>query len=120
MGARTTTRPDSAPRRKVLCMPAVADRARAPRRAADRGRASRQSGPRLPADTVPFVVLTLVAIGALAVLALWWKDTFNVTGAAGWLTGAGRITGLLAGYLTPLLLLLMARVPILERRVGSD
>ncbi len=102
-------------------MPAVADRAHAARRGAERGRAS-GSPPdlRLPADTIPFAVLALIGIGGLAVLALWWKDTFNVVGAAGWLTGAGRITGLLAGYLTPLLLLLMARVPVLERRVGSD
>jgi hypothetical protein len=37
-----------------------------------------------------------------------------------WLQGAGRITGLLAGYLIALVVLQMARVPALERRVGSD
>jgi len=103
-------------------MPAVVDRAGAPRRAAAQGRAS---GPpdlrlRLPADAAAYAALTLIALGGLAVLALWWKDTIGVVGAAGWLTGAGRITGLLAGYIAPLLLLLMARVPVLEHRIGSD
>ena len=71
-------------------------------------------------ETVPRLVLALVAVGAAAVLAAWWHSTSSVTGAAGWLTGAGRITGLLAGYLAPVLLLLMARIPVLERRVGGD
>jgi hypothetical protein len=31
-----------------------------------------------------------------------------------------HVTGLLAGYLAPILLLLMARMPWLERRIGSD
>lgn len=51
---------------------------------------------------------------------LWWQDTYAVTGADQWLTGAGRITGLLAGYTAPVLLLLMARIPALERDVGAD
>ena len=41
-------------------------------------------------------------------------------GLGGWLTNAGRITGLLAGYLVVVLLALMARVPALERGVGTD
>lgn len=94
-------------------MPA-ANRAPTPRRAAA------PQGPRLPVDTVAFVAQVLIAVGALAVLVLWWHDTFNVVGADGWLTGAGRITGLLAGYLAPLLMLLMARVPLLEREIGAD
>lgn len=101
-------------------MPAVADRAQASRRAAPRAHAPGPPGFRLPADSFAFAVLAAIGAGALAVVALWWKDTIDVVGADGWLTGAGRITGLLAGYLTPLLLLLMARVPALERRVGSD
>ncbi|GAA1974962.1 ferredoxin reductase family protein [Catenulispora subtropica] len=71
-------------------------------------------------EAVPRLALALVAAGAAAVLAAWWHSTDHVTGAAGWLTGAGRITGLLAGYLAPVLLLLMARIPALERHVGSD
>lgn len=66
------------------------------------------------------LVPVLIAAGAAAVLALWWRDTFAVTGSAEWLTGAARITGLLAGYAAPVLLLLMARIPVLEREVGAD
>jgi ferredoxin-NADP reductase/DMSO/TMAO reductase YedYZ heme-binding membrane subunit len=43
-----------------------------------------------------------------------------VVGLAGWLTDAGRIAGLLCGYSCAVLVALMARVPLLERRIGSD
>lgn len=65
-------------------------------------------------------VLALLWAGAAAVLVLWWTGTGSVVGAAGWLTGAGRIAGLLCGYACAVLVGLMARVPLLERRVGSD
>ncbi|WP_328745720.1 ferric reductase-like transmembrane domain-containing protein [Streptomyces sp. NBC_00285] len=65
-------------------------------------------------------VLALLWAGAAAVLVLWWTGTGSVVGAAGWLTGAGRIAGLLCGYSCAVLVGLMARVPLLERRVGSD
>ncbi|MFG2822347.1 ferric reductase-like transmembrane domain-containing protein [Kitasatospora sp. NPDC048365] len=71
-------------------------------------------------ETVPRAVLALIAAGALAALLPWWLQTTAVAGPAGWLTGAGRITGLLAGYAAPVLLLLMARIPPLERSVGAD
>ncbi|MGP3949119.1 ferredoxin reductase family protein [Streptomyces sp. 7N604] len=58
--------------------------------------------------------------GAVAVLGLWWQNTTAVSATADWLTGAGRITGLLSGYSTAVVVALMARVPALERRVGSD
>ncbi|MFC8518821.1 ferric reductase-like transmembrane domain-containing protein [Streptomyces sp. NPDC057257] len=65
-------------------------------------------------------VLALLWAGAAAVVALWWADTGSVVGSAGWLTGAGRIAGLLCGYACAVLVGMMARVPLLERRVGSD
>jgi predicted ferric reductase len=58
--------------------------------------------------------------GAAAVVFLWWHDTPFVVGLDGWLTNAGRITGLLTGYLVVVLLALMARVPALERGVSTD
>ncbi|MFB7593451.1 ferric reductase-like transmembrane domain-containing protein [Streptomyces sp. NPDC056160] len=71
---------------------------------------------RVPAGALP----ALLWAGAAAVLALWWHDTRSVVGAAGALTGAGRITGLLCGYSCAVLVALMARVPLLENRIGSD
>jgi len=65
-------------------------------------------------------LLVLLWAGAAAAVALWWRDTGSVVGAAGWLTGAGRIAGLLCGYACAVLVGLMARVPLLERRIGSD
>ncbi|GAA3835031.1 ferredoxin reductase family protein [Streptomyces chiangmaiensis] len=65
-------------------------------------------------------VLVLLWAGAAAVVALWWQDTGSVVGTAGWLLGAGRIAGLLCGYSCAVLVGLMARVPLLERRIGSD
>jgi predicted ferric reductase len=65
-------------------------------------------------------VLWGIAIGAVAVLALWWQDTTSPHGLGAWLTGAGRILGLLAGYGVVVLVLLMARLPPLERGVGTD
>ncbi|MFJ6707549.1 MULTISPECIES: ferric reductase-like transmembrane domain-containing protein [unclassified Streptomyces] len=65
-------------------------------------------------------VLAVLWAGAAAVLALWWSDTGSVVGAAGRLTAAGRIAGLLCGYSCAVLVGLMARVPLLEVRIGSD
>jgi len=46
---------------------------------------------------VPLLAPLAIWAGAAGVLALWWSDTNSVVGPAGRLTGAGRITGLLAG-----------------------
>ncbi|MFF7750366.1 ferric reductase-like transmembrane domain-containing protein [Streptomyces sp. NPDC007971] len=66
------------------------------------------------------LVLAVLWTGAAAVIGLWWADAGPVVAAAGWLTGAGRIAGLLAGYACAVLVGLMARVPLLEVRIGSD
>ncbi|MFH9552951.1 ferric reductase-like transmembrane domain-containing protein [Streptomyces sp. NPDC017435] len=78
--------------------------------------------PAPPAPKRSPVVPVLVVLwgGAVGVLALWWHDTGSVVGSAGVLTGAGRIAGLLAGYACAVLVALMARVPLLERRIGAD
>jgi predicted ferric reductase len=68
----------------------------------------------------PRAAVGAVAVGAVAVLALWWHSTLSLSGAGGWLTGAGEILGLLAGYAVVVLVLLMARIRPIERGVGAD
>lgn len=65
-------------------------------------------------------LLTGVIIGALAVLGLWWHDTTSVSGIGGWLTAAGRLTGLGGGYAIAVVLLLMSRAPWIDHGLGTD
>jgi predicted ferric reductase len=85
------------------------------RAAVRRPRASRQ-----PVRARPEHVLVPIGLGAAAVIMLWWHDTPAITGFGDWLTNAGRITGLLAGFAAVVLVALMARIPALERGVGTD
>jgi predicted ferric reductase len=73
-----------------------------------------------PDRAVSLVALAGIAVGALAVVGLWWQDTEFIYGLGDWLTNAGRLTGLLAGYAVVVLLALMARIPWLEHGVGTD
>ena len=53
---------------------------------------------------------------------MWWHDTSpaSVYGPGPWLTAAGRVTGLLGTYLVVIEVLLMSRVPWLDRMIGMD
>lgn len=87
----------------------------------DESRAVRGPGAhRPPVRARPEHVLVPIALGAAAVIALWWHDTPAITGFGDWLTNAGRVTGLLAGFAAVVLVALMARIPALERGVGTD
>jgi hypothetical protein len=68
----------------------------------------------------PRGVLAVIGAGAVIVIALWWHSTPAVSGLGGWLTGAGEILGLLCGYGVVVLVALMARLPPLERGIGTD
>jgi predicted ferric reductase len=68
----------------------------------------------------PKAVLAVILAGAAATIALWWHDTASISGLGDWLTNAGRVTGLLAGYGVVVLVALMARIPPLERGIGAD
>jgi len=70
---------------------------------------------------MPILALSLIGLGVAAVVALWLKDTPPFMGNEGdLLTGLGDILGLLSGYGFVVLVALMARLPPLERGIGSD
>ena len=73
-----------------------------------------------PARVGPRGVLAAIITGAIMVIALWWHSTPGVHGLGSWLTGAGEILGLLCGYGVVVLVVLMARLPPLERGLGTD
>ena len=64
----------------------------------------------------------IVVANALIVVALWVRHggLGASTGPGGVLTGVGQLTGLLGAYAVLLQLLLMARLPMLERHLGFD
>ena len=95
-------------------MTAVTARRGVPSAGFPRGRAG------VPVRARPGALLAMIAAGAAATLYLWWHGTPSLHGFGDWLTNAGRITGLEAGYGVVVLVALMARMPPLERGVGAD
>ncbi|WP_241968642.1 ferredoxin reductase family protein [Streptomyces sp. ICBB 8177] len=71
---------------------------------------------------MPVVLTAVIVAGALPVAFVWWQNTIpgSLDSPAADLSAAGRIAGLLAAYLLLVLVALMARVPWLENRIGSD
>jgi predicted ferric reductase len=65
------------------------------------------------------VILVLAVVG---VLGLWWLDTPATAGATPGtvLTSGGELTGMVAGLLICVQILLVARIPWLERAIGQD
>jgi len=66
------------------------------------------------------VAQAVVFLNGGVILALWWADQDMATlrTTAGQLTAAGRIAGLFGAYLVLVQLLLMARIPWLDRLLG--
>jgi len=75
---------------------------------------------RIARPILPSLVLFLIGLGTAAVIVLWWKDTPPTMNKGDVLTDAGDILGLLAGYGFVVLVALMARLPPLERGIGTD
>lgn len=67
------------------------------------------------------VALAFAVVGAV-VVALWWHDTpaGGLHSLGDELTAVGRLTGLLGTYLVLVEVILMARVPRLDRMIGMD
>jgi predicted ferric reductase len=88
----------------------------------DRSPASAESTLLWSQDQREAIVLAVIVAGALAVVGIWWADTpgrsLHTIGDR--LTGAGRITGLVGTYLVLVQVVLMARLPWLDRFIGTD
>ena len=69
---------------------------------------------------LPVVVLSLIGLGAVAVVGLWWQSTPRPTTTGDLITAAGDVLGLLAGYGFVILVALMSRLPPLEKGIGTD
>ncbi|MFF5171873.1 ferric reductase-like transmembrane domain-containing protein [Micromonospora sp. NPDC000089] len=67
-------------------------------------------------------IAALFWLGLVAAVLPWWLDTpaGSFTGTADVLTAAGRITGLVAGYLLLVQVLMMSRLGVLERWLGGE
>jgi predicted ferric reductase len=64
----------------------------------------------------------LAGANAVIVVGLWWRSggVHDIHDASTLLTGVGRVCGLLGAYLALVELVLLARLPALERLVGFD
>jgi predicted ferric reductase len=69
---------------------------------------------------LPIVVLALIALGGAGVIYLWWRDTLFLHGPGALLVDIGEVLGMLAGYGVVILVALMARLPPLEKGIGTD
>jgi len=76
--------------------------------------------PRPATRAHPWAILGVIGAGAVATLWLWWHGTPSIHGTGDWITNAGRVLGLLAGYSVVAGIALMARIPPLERGIGAD
>jgi predicted ferric reductase len=75
------------------------------------------------ADAVARAVAAAAVAASLAVVVALWAGGGGITALARWadgLTSTGRLTGLLAADLLLVQVLLMARIPVVERAVGQD
>ncbi|HZU72022.1 MAG TPA: ferredoxin reductase family protein [Acidimicrobiales bacterium] len=75
-----------------------------------------------PRQGMATAVLTLAGIGLGATIgtAVTAESKGSLAAAGGWATAAGRLSGLLGAYLMLVMVLLVARLPVLERAVGQD
>ena len=89
----------------------------------------RSATPMSPPPTLPRrgpggrrTLTALFWLGLVAAVLPWWLETpaGSLAGTADALTAAGRITGLVAGYLLLVQVLMMSRLGVLERWLGGE
>ncbi|MER7332114.1 MULTISPECIES: ferredoxin reductase family protein [unclassified Micromonospora] len=89
------------------------------------GRPAAAVRPRVPPRRGPGgrrLLAALLVVGLLASVLPWWLGTpaGSLRTTAATVTAAGRITGLVAGYLLLVQVLMTSRLPVLERWVGGE
>jgi predicted ferric reductase len=83
----------------------------------------RSPGPRARYDRFVRKASTTTLAAVLVLMTYWWIADGGITDLGGWasgLTSVGRITGLVASVLLLVQVLLMARLPAVERAFGQD
>src|SRR3954464_12391924 len=75
---------------------------------------------RPPVPPAPQVAAIVAVAGAVLIAVMWWRGAPPAVGPGADLTDAGQLAGLLAGYVAVLQVLLRARVPVIERGLGTD
>jgi ferredoxin-NADP reductase/DMSO/TMAO reductase YedYZ heme-binding membrane subunit len=68
----------------------------------------------------PIDVLLVAMFGVVGVVVTWWLGAKPTFGAGARLMDAGRLAGLLAGYIALLQILLRTRLPLIERTLGTN
>ncbi|MBZ5735790.1 ferric reductase-like transmembrane domain-containing protein [Nocardioides sp. TRM66260-LWL] len=94
-----------------------------PRAAAARPRRTVPVGLRSRRDAAVRLAAVVSLWSGLLLVTWWWTAAGGVQELGGWasgLTSAGRLTGLWSSLLLLVQVLLMARVPVLERAFGQD
>jgi ferredoxin-NADP reductase/DMSO/TMAO reductase YedYZ heme-binding membrane subunit len=79
--------------------------------------------PRAGARRLPSIrclPLAVLVAGAASVVTLWWRAAAPAVGAGATLIDAGRLTGLLAGYVALVQVILRARLGAVERTLGTN
>jgi predicted ferric reductase len=80
----------------------------------------------LPSVSVDFgpwrrtFLITLAGLALVLLIAVWWTGAPPAAGRGARMTDAGRLTGLLAGYVAICQLLLRSRLSVVERGFGTD
>lgn len=81
----------------------------------------RRPGPApAPRVTDALAVIAGLGLGVAVALAFWGESLGALRVPGGWLTLAGRLAALIGTYLMLVMVVLMSRIPWLERSVGQD
>ncbi|MGA7835825.1 MAG: ferric reductase-like transmembrane domain-containing protein [Acidimicrobiales bacterium] len=83
--------------------------------------ARRRTGPApAPRVTDALAVIAGIGFGLAVALAFWGESLGALRAPGGWLTLAARLAALVGTYLMVVMVVLMSRIPWLERSVGQD